>query len=187
MAKNSLPHSYLEESLRLDERSGVLYWREDRPESHFKGKRAYNMYLGKYAGKPAGRYGSHGYKVIGFSWGGRYLHIKNHHVVWRLMTKKKIPDHLQIDHINGDRKDNRPTNLRLVTPKENGRNQKRHKTNATGLPGVDVKQGKYRARITYEGRQVHLGYFLTPEDAHEAWLKAKEELGFLEGHGDDRS
>jgi len=187
MAKNSLPLGYLQEALRLDEGTGFLYWREDRPRHHFKNERSYNMYMGKYAGKRAGRYGRSGYRVVGFSWGGKYTHIKVHHIIWRLMTNKKIPDNLQIDHINGDRKDNRPSNLRLVSPRENGKNQKRHKTNTSGFPGVDVKKGRYRARITHKGKQIHLGYFKTAEEAHEVWLEAKRDLGFLEGHGSERA
>ncbi len=183
MAKNSLPLGYLQEALRFDESTGFLYWRKDRPKSHFKSTKSHNMYLGKYAGRRAGRYGRNGYRVVGFSWDGKYTHIKEHHIIWRLMTGKKVPDHLQVDHINGDRKDNRPNNLRLVSSRENSRNQKRHKTNTTGYPGVDIKKGKYRARITYDGKQVHLGYFITAEEAHEAWLVAKEDLGFMEGHG----
>ena len=51
MAKNSLPIGYLQEALRLDENTGFLYWREDRPRSHFRAEKAYQMYLGKYAGR----------------------------------------------------------------------------------------------------------------------------------------
>jgi len=74
----------------------------------------------------------------------------------------------------------------LVTPRENSRNQKRHSTNTSGFAGVDEKRGKFRARITYDGKQIHLGYFQTAEEAHEAWLQARDELGFLPGHGSDR-
>lgn len=62
----------------------------------------------------------------------------------------KIPNGCQIDHINGDRSDNRPDNLRIVTHAENGRNQCLRKTNTTGKMGVQkiIRNGVvyYQAR-----------------------------------------
>jgi hypothetical protein len=41
--------------------------------------------------------------------------------------------------------------------------------------GVDLHDGKFRAKIRKDGVQKHLGYFITKEEAHRAWQKAKLE------------
>lgn len=183
VAKNTIPTTWLDEAIRLDEKTGKLFWREDRPESHFKTKKGYNIYKSKYAGNLCGRVGRNGYLITGIVWGGKYNHIKNHHIVWRLHTNKNIPADKEVDHINGNRFDNKPTNLRLVCKRENSRNQKKHSSNTSGLPGVDYKKGKWRARIRHKGKDIHIGYFNEKSDAFAAWLKTKNELGFFEGHG----
>ena len=91
----------------------------------------------------------------------------------------------QIDHINGIRTDNRFSNLRSVTNKENSHNRQRlNKNNSTGLSGVlfDKARGLFRASIQIDGKSKHLGRFKSKEEAHEAYLKAKRILhtSFLE-------
>ena len=84
----------------------------------------------------------------------------------------------QIDHINGDRSDNRITNLREATPAENSQNKGKNKTNTSGYTGVslDKVSGKLRAQIQKDGKKIFLGLFNTPEEGHEAYLKAKAKL-----------
>ena len=85
----------------------------------------------------------------------------------------------QVDHINGDRADNRWINLRNATNQENAHNHgelPRH--NTSGFLGVSYykRDGSWQGRIQVDGRKRHLGYFATPELAHAAYLKAKHEL-----------
>lgn len=85
----------------------------------------------------------------------------------------------QVDHINGDHTDNRVENLRDLTNKQNAQNRRRAKhDNSTGLLGVsfEKRNGRYRARIMADGCMVSLGYYATPEEAHDAYLTAKREL-----------
>ena len=78
------------------------------------------------------------------------LHL--HHVVW-VLCHGKLPS--QIDHLNGNPRDNRIENLREVSGKENDANRlwAWHPNAKTGLPGVyEVTDGKKRFRITVGGR-----------------------------------
>lgn len=87
----------------------------------------------------------------------------------------------EIDHINGDRTDNRLANLRDVTRIINRQNQRRATaTNRTGYLGVlhsqKSKRNPFIARIAHDGVQVHVGYFPTAEAAHKAYVLAKRRL-----------
>ena len=85
---------------------------------------------------------------------------------------------VDVDHINGNREDNRICNLRLATRAENLRNSKRHKDNKSGYKGVcrdsRLKGNQWRATIWVDGKLKHLGYFATPEAAHLAYCDAAE-------------
>ena len=90
---------------------------------------------------------------------------------------------LHVDHVNGNGLDNRLENLRVATPSQNQRNIGRRADNASGYKGVSWRAGcaKWRAYITIDGRQHHLGYYSTPELAHAAYGTAATEL-----HGEFR-
>jgi hypothetical protein len=82
-----------------------------------------------------------------------------------------------IDHINGDRADNRIHNLRDVPTSTNCQNQRRAQFhNKTGFLGVSPNRGRFRAAIWLGGKYLHIGVFDTPEQAHEAYLTAKRRL-----------
>lgn len=80
----------------------------------------------------------------------------------------------QVDHINGNTLDNRRSNLRLATHAQNNQNHGRPSSNTSGFMGVtfDKQLKRYRAKIKSNGKNYHLGYFDSPEDAHKAYLEA---------------
>ncbi len=78
---------------------------------------------------------------------------------------------MQIDHINRDRSDNRIENLRVVTNQQN----KFNKTNTKGYT-YNKKNKKFQARITINGKEKNLGYFNNEDEAHTAYLNAKEKV-----------
>lgn len=83
-------------------------------------------------------------------------------------------DDLWTDHINGNRLDNRRSNLRSVEPWQNAVNTCVYKNNPSGRKGVtwDRHSGKWRARIQVNRRQMNLGVFDTIEAAANAYSAA---------------
>jgi len=88
------------------------------------------------------------------------------------------PDGMDVDHINGDKLDNRKSNLRICTRQENLMNVAKKKNNTSGFKGVcfDKQSQKFKAQIRIDGKQKFLGLFEKAEDAHEAYKKAAVKL-----------
>jgi len=79
------------------------------------------------------------------------------------------PQGMVIDHINGNKLDNRKCNLRICTSKQNAMNTKVAKSNELGILGVSkTKHGRYRARIMVNRKEINLGHYEKIEDAIEA-------------------
>ena len=98
-----------------------------------------------------------------------------HRLIW-IYHFGEIPDGLQIDHINHNRTDNDICNLRLVTHKENLKNQKIRKDNKTGITGIswDGRDKRWFSKIG----KIHLGSFKNLEDA----IKVRKEAEILHGY-----
>lgn len=158
-AKPLPPKKELSDLLQYDANTGVFIWR-----------RSYGT---KKKGQIAGQIRQTGYIEIGIK--GKRL--RAHRIAW-LLTTGKDPFDLCIDHINGNKSDNRFSNLRLATSRENSRNMKKSLANKSGFKGVcfDKRSGKWKANIRSKLKQIFLGYFPTPELAHMAYCKAAAEL-----------
>lgn len=76
------------------------------------------------------------------------------------------------DHINGKRNDNRRNNLRVTTYAGNNRNSKMRKGNSSGFKGVWKVGNRWRACIKVNKKKIYLGYFGSPEEAHQAYCNA---------------
>lgn len=102
------------------------------------------------------------------------LDFKAHRIAWILYGGHAPESNQCIDHINGNPLDNRISNLRLSSSKENSRNSKKPKNNSSGYKGVASAKGspRYRAYICVNRRQLHLGMFDTKESAQEAYNAA---------------
>jgi hypothetical protein len=98
-----------------------------------------------------------------------------HRLAW-LHVHGKWPDD-EIDHINGDRADNRIANLRDVNSRQNKENRRAAQSNnkSCGLLGATWRKNerKWAGQITVRGRISHLGYFDSAEEAHAAYIAAK--------------
>lgn len=151
--------------LRYDPETGLIFWRVDIRA----GKN--NWLLKAVAGDQAGFASGYGYWVLSID-GAR---TSAHRFAWLAMTGA-WPEH-DIDHVDGDRTNNRWTNLRGATRAQNMQNLKgAHKDSSTGLLGVERKRDRFAARICVDGKKHSLGVFATPELAHAAYLKAKREM-----------
>lgn len=84
-----------------------------------------------------------------------------------------------VDHINGDRGDDRAANLREVTRRGNGQNRAEHRNGKLCGAHLDRRPGRrnpWYARIVIEGKRKCIGCFATEQEAHEAYLKACEAI-----------
>lgn len=146
------------ELFSYDPVTGGLRWKI------YKGPRA-------VAGTPAGHLTPKGYLRVKVD--GDYKYV--HRLVW-LISSGAWPKEV-IDHVDGNKANNRVENLRDVTESTNQENRRTHNSNsATGLMGAYAEGDGYTSRIRVKGRQLNLGAFGTPEEAHQAYLTAKREL-----------
>ena len=123
------------------------------------------------AGTVLGWEADHGY-IEGSVDFGRY---KMHRLVW-LWHKGSFPK-LHLDHIDGNPSNNKIENLREATDAQNMQNQRKARvTNKLGYQGVYQVKNKYRACLTTNGLTKHLGYFDTPEKAHNAYVLEKRKV-----------
>lgn len=83
-------------------------------------------------------------------------------------------DDKEIDHINGNKADNRKINLRICSHNQNMYNKPVYKNNKTGVKGVTYEKSKYRARIVANKKVIELGCYSNKEDAFEARMKAEK-------------
>lgn len=123
-----------------------------------------------------------------YSW---YAHQSEPHRYYAATREKKtgkflymhrlimdIPSNLFIDHINGNRLDNRKSNLRMCTKSQNTLNKRLSKRNTSGYKGVswsNTNQGWYSC-IRNKGKTIPLGYYDDPIDAAKAHDKAAIKL-----------
>lgn len=147
-------------AVAFSQETGEFYWRTDGPQ-------------GRRAGAVASRKAAKGYR--GLTIGG--VPVLCHRLVW-FITRGEWPA-ADVDHINGNRGDNRPENLRAGSRSFNMQNLKRaHRDSSTGLLGAyfDSRRGKFYASIGKEGRSTFLGYADTAEAAHANYVAAKRQL-----------
>lgn len=104
--------------------------------------------------------------------GNRLLY---HRLVWFL--EKGVWPEGEIDHRDNYPSNNKIENLRDATKTINTQNIRRaQKNNKTGFLGVTKNRKAFVATIGVESGTKYLGSFTTPEEAHEAYVKAKREL-----------
>lgn len=154
---------------RYDENTGKLYW-------------AVTNINRAVAGKEVAAVRNWGYVCV-------RLHRKTyqaHRIIWDLMhPNDRLKPGEEIDHIDHDRANNRLSNLRKTSRKENSRNLSLARNNTSGVTGVryDRSRSKWRAEIKVEKRPILLGRFDSFEDAVAARKAAEEKYGFHKNHG----
>lgn len=94
-----------------------------------------------------------------------------HRLAW-LYVHGSLPEKC-IDHINGDKKDNRICNLRLATPQQNAFNKGKKSNNTSGYKGVylNKRRNMWVAQARINKKNFYLGAFKTPEEASVAYRK----------------
>lgn len=174
---------FLKELFEVDFQIGQIYWKRRKPEMFVSGAQNTRESICKtwnanFAGCRAGSLNTLGYVQISID-SEKYL---VHRIIYK-MFHNIDPDF--IDHINGIKKDNRISNLRSVSHKENGRNQCLRKNNKSGVLGVcfDNTSKKWRASINTKGKNKFLGQFETKEEAILLRKNTEKALGYHANHG----
>lgn len=155
--------------------TGWLYWKIR--DSNRRGDGAFNT---RHAGRRAFTADSgHGYCV------GNILNRKcyAHHIAFVIETGE-WPDG-EVDHIDGNRSNNRFSNLRVVSHGVNAKNSALRSHNTSGAHGVDFHRqtGKWRARIAVDGCERSLGLYSDKSDAIAARKAAEMIYGYHPNHG----
>jgi len=154
---------YLKELLSYDPVSGLFTWRVDQGSAR--------------AGSVAATIATNGYLVVMVD----KKHLSLHRLAFAFMGQE-MPE--RVDHINGSRTDNRWVNLRSATAIDNARNQRLHRTNSTGLPGVMWDQrSRWRAYGYLGGRYLALGRYQSLLDAASARKSFESQNGYHTNHG----
>lgn len=147
--------SALRMALSYDPATGYVTWKQKVADKCVVGSRL-------------GSVNKHGYlqcQVRGQS-------FRVHRLIWMLFYGEIPP---LIDHKNGNRTDNRISNLRLATPQQNSRNSKRPSTNTSGFKGVSwcASRRKWLSQIAVGGGKTkNLGRFSKQSDAVAAYQQA---------------
>ena len=169
----------LRKLLSYDPDTGLLTWKR-RPIEMFASERAGKVWNTRFCGKPACRTEKDTGYVRGRILEKTYL---AHRVAYAIYHDTWPTD--QIDHINGDRLDNRIANLRDVSRTENSRNSVIPINNTSGHIGVSWRTdvSKWQAYIYAHGKRLHIGHFTDIEDAIAARAAAEVKYGFHPNHG----
>lgn len=167
-----LTYEQVKHYFNYDPKTGIVTWTENvhNKSNARPGERAGGM-------MPIGYIGT-AFRVEGVK---NFLYM--HRIAW-MLTHKKWPDG-QIDHINGNRADNRLVNLRDVTLGENRKNRRKPTNNKSGHMGVfwDKSRNKWNVKIGVNGKTLQLGRFKDLDKALEVRKQAEIEYGFHANHG----
>jgi hypothetical protein len=160
--QNQITADRVRQLVNYDSKTGVFTWNTKRRRC--------------MPGAKAGCRMKNGYIIIRLD---DVLHLA-HRLAW-FYTTEKWPAH-QIDHINGDRSDNRIDNLREATNLENAHNRQKRKTNKSGYTGVRAENNRWLAEIKVNYKPIRLGLFDTPEEASKIYQEARKRYHPFSNH-----
>lgn len=157
--------------------TGVILW-NSRERINFKTQRSFNTWNSRFYNKQAGNKCSDGYIRIRID-SKAYL---SHRLIWLLIYGFE-PE--QIDHINGNKSDNRLCNLRNVNHTDNLRNCPISKNNSSGIIGVSFnsRDSKWLVQIGSHGKTITIGYVYDFFVACCLRKSKENELGYHKNHG----
>ncbi len=152
--KGKIPTAeFVRQILHYDPETGIFTWRINRAP---RGKK----------GTIAGTVAPDDRRFIGIY----QRSFRSSRLAWLYMTGE-WPEN-EIDHENGKPADDRWRNLRKATHLENMRNTKRRAHSKQPYKGICKHNNGWCARITVNWKQIHLGYFHTPEEAYACYVQA---------------
>jgi hypothetical protein len=123
-------------------------------------------------GKEITRKGKGGYIDIAIHFNGKYHHLMGHQFAWYCIYNEVVDT---IDHIDGNRLNNKKNNLRSITHKQNVRNR-----NLAKGYYYSKEYNKFYAQICVDYKHISLGGYNTEEEARQAYLNAKEKYHIID-------
>ena len=163
--KNILPlptPEFLRETFSYDKETGVLIRKKG-------GMGVPKSSIGKEVGFI---HKQHGYRIVKI----KQVQYLASRIIWCLVTGED-PGQFDVDHKDGNQSNNKWSNLRLLTRSQNCYNRPENTNNKSGLKGVHKDQRtpnhKKHWRAIINGK--HIGWFYTPEEAHQAYLETSKE------------
>lgn len=142
------------------EKENELFWKK-------MPKRSRHM-TGEIAGRIKG-----GYRTV------KFLRTEwlVHRILW-VMRNEQIPDGMLIDHIDGNKINNAPGNMRIVNHKQNNHNRALNKRNISGVSGVTWHKQwkKWAVSVDAYGKKEKAGFFDNLDDAKNAAIALKDKM-----------
>ena len=174
---------FIKDSVIYCHTTGQLTWKIDRPSFHFKREQEYKRYLSTNAGNLV-KCSIKDKSYLQFKIGYKLYEV--HRIAFVLMNGTFPLE--QVDHINGNKLNNKWDNLREVPQCINARNRKKQVNNSSGITGVSWHKTKklWIARVHYEGKEKQIGGYLNINEAIKArvdFIKNVPELGYTHDHG----
>lgn len=173
LTKNQITQQLLHEYLNYDPNTGHLTWKK---------KLCSKVVVGRRAGTKVRNRDNRIIKIFG------QVFIE-HRLIWLYVYGYYPKPHEHIDHINHDEQDNRISNLRLVSQRENNKNQSKRSDNTTGVVGVWVstRNGakKYMAEIHTANGKLRKSFY-TLEEAKNQRKLWETQHGYHLNHGIDK-
>ncbi len=172
----------LAQLLDYDPVTGSLAWKP-RPSSMFRdGRFGQDGNAQRWNSKWAGQQALSAKNSNGYGHGQLFgRDVSAHRVIFKLLHNLE-PD--EVDHINGDRIDNRAVNLRASSRAQNAKNCARSIRNTNGFVGIqfDIRRGHYTARVGSK----YCGHFRTLDEAVAARRQKLSAFGYSDRHGEPR-
>jgi len=170
--QRNIPLGLVRAAFWYDE-DGYLIWRARKDVPFYINTRLEGVRAGTRAPSLSG------YHVVIIDGGPHQLH----RIIWAYHNGP-IPEGIFIDHIDGNKSNNKIDNLRAATPSQNGASRKGLPShNTSGFVGVSRSKGKWQAQIGYQGKYKYIGTFENKDDAARARdaaaIKAHGEFAYL--------
>lgn len=139
----------------------ILHYEKETGDWTWLVQKSNRIKPGQLAGALSG-----GYWIISVD----FKRIRSHRLAFLYVTGEWPKN--DVDHINGNKLDNRWCNLREATDKQNQANRKLNKDNKTGYKGVKYKRNRWEVTLGLDGKKVYFGRYKTLRKAVEAYNRA---------------
>lgn len=168
-AENRISIEMLDSLFSADFAEGKLYWRERVADDY-----RVAIWNNRFAGRVAGRINSGGHRQIIITLDGKRIHTSAHRVLWAMKHRQWPARDVLIDHVDGQKDDNRDGEIRPATRVQNAQNRRMHSNNSSGFKGVSWvgALGRWIVLIQVNKKTVRLGYFDDPKKGAIAYDEA---------------